>query len=67
MTEENKVLTIKGLIDISELEVRDEVEIFDNVRKTTTSYYHNGEFVRNDVWASCLRGIPTGSEQGEFA
>jgi hypothetical protein len=57
----NPVYTIKGMIEIEDLDIRDLVETFENCRKITTEYRHKGELVRQDVAASMLRG-PGGSQ-----
>jgi hypothetical protein len=64
----NPVYTIKGLIEIEELEISDLVETFHNCRKITTEYKHKGEVVRKDVAASMLRG-PDGAQsvQGKMS
>jgi hypothetical protein len=59
-----KVITTKGLVELSELEVKDVVEIGENYRKIATEYRLNGELVRRDVAASMLRGPGMDSEQG---
>jgi hypothetical protein len=59
-----KVITTKGLVELSDLEVKDVVEIGENYRKIATEYRLNGELVRRDVAASMLRGPGMESEQG---
>lgn len=61
-----KVFTTKGLIEIGELEVRDEVELGDNHRKVITQYRLGGELVRQSVFVDMLRPVDTQSSQGRL-
>ena len=58
-----KVQTIKGLIDIQELDVKDVVMIEDNARIVATEWRHDGELVRRDVNVNILRGLDLTSKQ----
>ena len=60
----NQVLTTHGLIDLSQLEVKDVVETGDNYRKIATEYRLNGELVRRDVTVNALRGLESQSIEG---
>lgn len=62
----NLVETTKGLIELAELEVRDDVEIMDNCRKVYHRYYHKGELVKQSVTADQLRMVPMGSSHGKL-
>ena len=57
------VQTINGLIDRSELEVKDIIQDTDNARSIATEWYHKGELVRRDVAVSVLRGESFTGEQ----
>lgn len=57
------VETIKGLIDRSELEVRDIVSETDNARCIRTEWYHLGELVKADAHVIILRSQAIGAEQ----
>lgn len=50
-----QVHTTRGLVEFSELEVSDSVELGDNHRKITTIYLMGGEVVRQDVVVNVLR------------
>ena len=52
-----KIQTIKGLIDRSDLEVKDVIVEEDNARITATEWYLSGELVRRDVNVNVLRGL----------
>lgn len=58
------VLTNKGLVEFSTLDISDIVEVGDNYRKITTEYRLNGELVRNDVVANALRPIELAATEG---
>lgn len=58
------IQTIHGLTPLEELEVHDQVEWFDNARKTTTTWTRSGELVRQDVHVHILRGLAADAAQG---
>lgn len=61
-----KVITTKGLIEFSELEVKDTIELGENHRKIATEYYLDGELVRRDVAISALRGLSCDGAAGSL-
>ena len=61
-----QIQTIKGLIDRSELEVKDVVVEEDNARITATEWYLLGELVRRDVNVNVLRGLSFQGDQSEI-
>lgn len=50
-----EVFTTKGLLPLTQLEVKDVTQWADNARIVATEYYHHGELVRRSVWADVLR------------
>lgn len=58
-----KVQTTKGLLDRSQLEVKDVVVEEDNARITATEWYLSGELVRRDVNVNVLRGLSFEGDQ----
>lgn len=62
----NLVHTTKGLIDIADLVILDEIENGDNVRKIVTKFLHNGEVVRQDAAVSILRGVSAEATHGDL-
>jgi hypothetical protein len=52
-----KVQTKAGLIDRSELQVKDIIEERENARVTATEWYLNNEMVRRDVNVNILTGL----------
>lgn len=52
-----KVVTLRGLVDLSSLEVRDIVSYEEDARVIATEYTLDGELVRRDVHVSLLRGL----------
>jgi hypothetical protein len=52
-----QIQTIKGLLDRSELVVKDVVVEEDNARITATEWYLADELVRRDVNVNVLRGL----------
>ena len=61
-----KVLTTKGEIEMSELEVIDIVEVDNNHRKISTEYRHHGELVKRSVWVDLMRPFDLTSDQGNI-
>ena len=61
-----KVLTIKGLVDLSELRVKDVVEIGDNHRKIFSQYWLGDELVRQSVFVDVLRPLEAGVTEGQI-
>jgi predicted GNAT superfamily acetyltransferase len=63
-----KVFTTKGVLDFSELDVTDTVELNDTARVIATEWRLKGtdEIVRRDVNANILVGHLVGGEQGEI-
>jgi len=61
----NPVMTIKGLVELSALDVRDIVEIGDNYRKIATEYRLGDELVRRDVTVNALRGLESHTIEGK--
>lgn len=61
-----KVLTTRGLVELSDLKVIDLVDLGDNHRKIATEFYLNEELVRRDVAVSMLRPIESETIQGAF-
>jgi hypothetical protein len=57
------VETIKGLLPLDQLEVKDIVTYTDNSRDIATEYYLNGELVKRSAWADLLRSVPVFGEQ----
>jgi hypothetical protein len=64
--EQMLVETIKGLLPIEDLEVKDIVTVTDNSRCIATEYYYNGELVKRSAWADVLRAVPVFGEQVEI-
>jgi hypothetical protein len=60
------VETIKGLLPIEDLEVKDIVTVTDNSRCIATEYYYNGELVKRSAWADVLRATAVFGEQVEM-
>lgn len=58
-----QILTKLGLIERTELEVKDVIVEEENARVTATEWYHNGELVRRDVNVNILSGIQMTGEQ----
>jgi hypothetical protein len=58
-----QVITTKGLVDSSKLEVKDIVFWEENSRVIATEWYLEGELVRRDVYVNLLRGLDIASEQ----
>ncbi len=61
--------TVKGLMDLEALEVRDVVEIGHNgvpFRKVATEYRLHEELVRRDVTVTALRGIESRAVEGNI-
>ena len=58
------VLTTKGLIEMSDMEVKDVIEVGDNYRKVATEYRYQGELVRRSVAVEALRPLETEGVQG---
>jgi hypothetical protein len=61
------VETIKGLLPIEDLEVKDIITVTDNSRCIATEYYYNGELVKRSAWADVLRAVPLIGEQPKLA
>ena len=57
------VQTTAGLLDSSQLEVKDVVEMNDMVRTTATEWYLEGEMVRRDLNINILCGHSLTGEQ----
>jgi hypothetical protein len=57
------VETIKGLLPMEDLEVKDIVTVTDNSRCIATEYYYNGELVKSSAWADMLRAASVFGEQ----
>lgn len=57
------VITIKGLIDRSLLEVKDIIFEEESARVIATEWYLEGELVRRDVNVNILAGINLSGEQ----
>jgi len=55
--------TTKGLIERSELAVKDIIDEQENARVTATEWYLGDELVRRDVNVNILRGLSLGAEQ----
>lgn len=62
-----QVLTTQGLVEYSELDVKDVVELGDNHRKVATEFRLHGELVRRDVAVSMLRGLDSESSHGQLS
>jgi hypothetical protein len=60
------IYTKDGLVPMSELEVKDVVEIHDNARVTATEWRRNGEIVRRDVNVNLLRGLEMSGAQANL-
>lgn len=58
------VHTTKGLIDHSELDVKDLVTWEGTARVTATEWRYHDELVRRDVFVNILRGQEVFAEQG---
>jgi hypothetical protein len=58
------IYTTHGLVPYEQLEVVDQIEMFDNARKITTTWKLAGEMVRTDVHVSILRGLESEAVQG---
>lgn len=56
----NRVLTTHGLIELSQLDVSDHVEIGDGYRKVIVQYRLDDEIVRQSVFVDLLR--PNGAD-----
>lgn len=56
-----KVHTTKGLVELSQLDVTDKVEVHDNARVIATEWRMDGEVVRRDVNVNILRGLDMAS------
>lgn len=52
-----KVMTTKGMIERSELTVKDEITESDNARTIAACWYLGDELVRRSVWVDVLRGV----------
>jgi hypothetical protein len=65
--EQMLVETIKGLLPIEDLEVKDIVTVTDNSRCIATEYYYNGELVKRSAWADIFRAVPLIGEQPKLA
>ena len=61
-----KVLTTKGEIEFSDLDVHDIIETADNHRKISTEYYYLGELVKRSVWVDLMRPFDLTSDQGNI-
>lgn len=61
-----KVLTTLGLVERSELEVKDVISEEDNARVSATEWYKDGELVRRDVNVNVLRGLDFDGTQSEI-
>lgn len=61
-----KVHTTAGLIEFSDLEVKDVIELGDNYRKIATEYRHHGELVRRSVAIEALRPLESEAAQGNL-
>lgn len=57
------IQTKDGLIDRSELIVKDIISEEDNARVTATEWYKGTELVRRDVHVNVLRGLSLDGEQ----
>lgn len=60
------IYTKDGLVPLSELDVRDIVEVRDNARVTATEWRRNGEIVRRDVNVNILRGLEMSGQQAQL-
>lgn len=58
------ILTTKGVLDRSQLTVKDIVTEEGSVRVTATEWYLGDEMVRRDVNVNILCGQTLGTEQG---
>lgn len=58
-----QVLTKLGLIERTELEVKDVVTEEENARVSATEWYYKGELVRRDVNVNILAGIQMSGDQ----
>lgn len=58
-----KVYTTKGLVERSELTVKDVVNESENARECATEWYLGGELVRRDAWVNVLRPQSISGEQ----
>ena len=56
------ISTTKGLIDIDQLEIVDNITLEDNARICSTEWYLEGELVRRDCNINVLRGLSLVSE-----
>lgn len=56
-----KVLTTKGLIERSELTVKDVVSESDSARTLATEYYLGEELVKRSVWIDAWRPLEMGA------
>jgi hypothetical protein len=61
------VETIKGLLPMEDLEVKDIVSVTDNSRCIATEYYYNGELVKRSAWADVLRSVPVFGQQPKLS
>jgi len=57
------VQTTVGLVEQSNLEIKDVIENGDSARVTATEWYLNGLLVRRDVIVNILRGVDMNSSQ----
>lgn len=64
MADDTLIHTTKGLVPLSQLEVKDIVSYTANSRDMATEWRKDGELVRRDVWVSILRGHSLAGEQG---
>lgn len=62
----NLVLTTRGLVEFSRLEVSDIVEVGDNYRKIIAQYRLDGEVVRQSVFVDGLRPCEAGTANGSL-
>jgi hypothetical protein len=65
--EQMLVETIKGLLPMEDLEVKDIVTVTDNSRCIATEYYYNGELVKRSAWADVLRTAAVIGEQPKLS
>lgn len=61
-----KVLTTKGLVELSDMDVQDIVEVADNHRKVATEYRLNGELVKRSVSVDIFRPLMSGVTHGDI-
>lgn len=57
------IFTTKGILDTSQLEVKDIVSEVDNARVIATEWYLDSELVRRDVNVNVLAGLDFNSTQ----